>query len=41
MRVVAHVVRLLERRRHRWVDISLTRAWSHDTPPRLFDLNKL
>jgi len=41
MRLIAQVVRLVERRRHRWVEISLDRAWSHDMPPRLFDLSKL
>jgi len=34
-------VQLIDRRRNRWVEISLTRAWSHDLPPRLFDLNRL
>jgi hypothetical protein len=40
-RIVARVMRMLERRRLRWVEISLTRAWSHDLPPRLFDLGDL
>jgi len=29
---------VLDRRRHRWVEISVSRAWSHDMTPRLFDL---
>ena len=39
--VLRSFVQLIDRRRNRWVEISLTRAWSHDLPPRLFDLNKL
>ena len=35
--VVMFADRLLMRRR-RWVEISVTRAWSHDMVPRLFDL---
>jgi len=27
--------RLIEGRRHRWVEISLSRAWSRDVTPRL------
>ena len=36
--LVRMVSELIYRRRHQWVEVSLTRAWSHDTPPRLFDL---
>jgi hypothetical protein len=38
-RIAARVMRMLERRRLRWTEISVTRAWSHDLPPRLFDLS--
>jgi hypothetical protein len=37
-RIAGLVTRMLDRRRTRWVEISVTRAWSHDLPPRLFDL---
>jgi hypothetical protein len=40
-RIAALVMRLLERRRLRWVEISVSRAWSHDVNPRLFDLGDL
>jgi len=29
---------VMDRRRHRWVEISVNRAWSYDMNPRLFDL---
>jgi hypothetical protein len=35
------MTRMLDRRRTRWVEISVTRARSHDLPPRLFDLSDL
>jgi len=35
------MTRVLDRRRTRWVEISLTRAWSHDLPAGLFDLSDL
>jgi len=35
------MTRMLDRRRTRWVEISVTRAWSHDLPPALFDLSDL
>jgi len=37
-RIVAFFVRAVDRRRNRWVEISLDRAWSRDLPPRLFDI---
>ena len=37
-RIARLVTRMLGRRQTRWVEISVTRAWSHDLPPRLFDL---
>jgi hypothetical protein len=37
-RIAEVVTRLIDRRRTRWVEISVTRAWSRDLPPRLFDL---
>ena len=40
-RLAGLVTRLLDRRRTRWVEISVTRAWSHDLPPRLFDMGDL
>jgi hypothetical protein len=44
MAVFGRVVTLLSyvfvRRRHRWVEISLERAWSRDIVPRLFDVGK-
>jgi hypothetical protein len=39
--IVGMVSRALDRRRTRWIEISVTRAWSHDLPPRLFDLGDL
>jgi hypothetical protein len=38
-RFVAVIAGMIQRRRLHWVEISLTRAWSHDLPPRLFDLD--
>jgi hypothetical protein len=40
-RIAGLVTHMLERRRLRWVEISVARAWSHDLPPRLFDLGKV
>jgi hypothetical protein len=40
-RIVGLMTRALDRRRTRWIEISVTRAWSHDLPPRLFDLGDL
>lgn len=37
-RVVGLIADTIHRRRLRWVEISITRAWSRDLPPRLFDL---
>ena len=37
-RVVQFLADMLNRRRVRWIEISMARAWSHDLPPRLFDL---
>ncbi len=37
-RLVRFVVDMVSRRRNRWIEVSVTRAWSHDMPPRLFDL---
>jgi len=37
-RIAEVVTRLIDRRRTRWVEISVARAWSRDLPPRLFDL---
>jgi hypothetical protein len=37
-RIVAFFARAVDRRRNRWVEISLDRAWSRDLPPRLFDI---
>jgi hypothetical protein len=39
-RAVTLLLRLLARRHLRWVEISLERAWSRDTVPRLFDVGK-
>jgi len=39
--IAALMTSILERRRTRWVEISVTRAWSHDLPARLFDLSDL
>ena len=38
-RFVAVIADMIQRRRLHWVEVSLTRAWSHDLPPRLFDLD--
>lgn len=42
MSVISRLVSVLEdivrRRRLRWVEVSIERAWSHDMTPRLFDL---
>ncbi len=38
-RVAALIGNMLYRRRTHWIEISVTRAWSHDLPPRLFDLD--
>ena len=38
-RLVALIDLMIQRRRHHWVEVSLTRAWSRDLPPRLFDLD--
>ena len=38
-RFVTLVGDMIQRRRLHWVEISLTRAWSRDLPPRLFDLD--
>jgi hypothetical protein len=40
-RIVGLMTRALDRRRTRWIEISVTRAWSHDLPPRLFNLGDL
>jgi hypothetical protein len=40
-RIVTLVTYMLERRRLRWVEISVARAWSRDLPSRLFDLGDL
>ena len=37
-RLIGMVADLLNYRRQRWVEISVTRAWSRDMAPRLFDL---
>jgi len=39
--IVGLITRRLDRRRTRWIEISVARAWSHDLPPRLFDLGDL
>ena len=39
-RVVTLLTFVLKRRRLHWVEISLERAWSRDTVPRLFDVGK-
>jgi hypothetical protein len=39
-RIAGLLTRMLDRRT-RWVEISVTRAWSRDLPPRLFDLGDL
>ena len=38
-RLAGMVADLLNYRRQRWVEISVTRAWSRDMAPRLFDLS--
>ena len=38
-RIVALIAGAVQRRRTHWVEISVTRAWSRDLPPRLFDLD--
>lgn len=38
-RLIELVTEALKRRQLAWVEISLTRAWSRDTLPRLFDLS--
>ncbi len=40
-RIVGLMARAIDRRRTHWVEISVSRAWSHDMPPRLFDLGDL
>ena len=30
---------VLNRRRNRWIEVSVTRAWSHDMQPRLFEID--
>jgi hypothetical protein len=35
--IAALVSRVLMRRRFRWVEISVEKAWSRDMLPRLFD----
>ena len=40
-RILGLFTRALDRRRTRWVEISVVRAWSHDLPPRLFDLSDI
>lgn len=37
-RIAALMTRVLDRRRNGWIEISLERSWSHDLPPRSFDL---
>jgi hypothetical protein len=37
-RVLDLVAYMRGRRNVRWIEISVTRAWSHDMPARLFDL---
>ena len=39
-RVVQLVANMLNRRRNRWIEISVVRAWSYDMPPRLFDISE-
>ena len=38
-RIAGVVTRMLDRRRTRWIEISVSRARSHDLPPRLFDIS--
>lgn len=35
--LVRLLTQMLDRRRQQWIEISVTRAWSHDLPPRIFD----
>jgi hypothetical protein len=37
---VRDLMAIVVSRRTRWVEVSLTRAWSYDMPPRLFDLDE-
>jgi hypothetical protein len=37
-RIAALISEMVQRRRTHWVEISVTRAWSRDMAPRLFDL---
>ena len=39
-RVLDLMAYVFGRRNNRWVEISVTRAWSHDMAPRLFDINQ-
>ena len=39
-RLFGMVADLLNYRRQRWIEISVTRAWSRDMTPRLFDLGE-
>jgi hypothetical protein len=39
-RIATFLTYLVMRRRLNWVEISVTRAWSRDMAPRLFDLGK-
>lgn len=38
-RLIGLLAPILNWRRNRWIEISVTRAWSHDMPARLFDLS--
>jgi hypothetical protein len=40
-KIAALVRYLIERRRLNWIEVSVSRAWSHDIPPRLFDVSNL
>lgn len=40
-RIATLITSVLERRRLHWIEISVAKAWSHDLPPRLFDLDEL
>jgi hypothetical protein len=37
-KLIRLLVEVLKRRQLAWVEVSVTRAWSRSTPPRLFDL---
>lgn len=37
--IVRDLMALVLGRRNQWVEVSVTRAWSYDMPPRLFDLD--